>query len=352
MSSLALAGLALGLSVVGLQASGDTLRELAKRRLLIGTAAEPWLFPEPGYSETRAAQFNLVEPENGMKFDQIHPRPDSDPEPYNFKGPDELVQFALAHHMKVRGHTLVWHNQQPKWVTQGKMTPDQLGHVLRSHIQTVMHRYSGKVFAWDVVNEAFNDNGTLRSTVWFNRPGIGMSDKGTGYIEQAFRWARQSDRRAKLCYNDYGAETINSKSDAIYTMLQDFKKRRVPIDGIGFQMHCDLNFVRPEVLKSFSSNMKRFADLGLEIHITELDLRLRGNSSTDFEAQAKGYREIMDACLAEPKCRVVQFWGFTDKHSWIPRQFKGEGWALLWDDTYQAKPSLHAIQDALKQQGR
>lgn len=329
------------------QQSDAPLRDLAsKRRLMVGTAAEPWLFPEPGYSETLSAQFNLIEPENGMKFDQIHPRPDSDPNPYNFEGPDQLVRFAQQHRMKVRGHTLVWHNQQPRWVTGGKLTEQQLNQTLHDHIETVMKRYSGKIYAWDVVNEAFNDDGSLRTTVWFNRPGIGLANEGTRYIEQSFEWARKADKRSKLFYNDYGAETINKKSDGIYEMLKDFKNRKVPVDGIGFQMHCDMNFAKPQVLDSFKANMKRFAQLGLDIHITELDVRIRSNSPEALQEQATAYRAILDACLSEPKCKVIQLWGFTDKHSWIPHQFRGEGWALLWDESYKPKPALEAVRNA------
>src|SRR6202030_256025 len=136
--------------------------------------------------------------------------------------------FARAHNMAVRGHTLVWYNQNPSWLTGGNFTPDQLASQLHDHIAAVVGHYAGQVYAWDVVNEAFNDNGTMRSTIWSDTPGIGLP--GTAYIEQAFRWAHAADPRALLFYNDYNGETVNSKSDAIYRMAQDFKARGVPID--------------------------------------------------------------------------------------------------------------------------
>ena len=289
----------------------------------------------------------MLEPENVMKFDQIHPRPDTDPNPYNFAGADALVAFAKTHNMKMRGHTLVWHSQQPAWVTRGHLTSSELATTLHNHIKTVMSRYKGKIYAWDVVNEAFNDDGSLRNTVWYDRPGIGLETGGTSYIEQSLKWAREADPKSKLIYNDYSAEVINKKSDAIYAMAKDFKKRRVPLDGIGLQMHCDLSFGKPEVLQSFRENIKRFAKLGLDVHITELDVRLHDNKPDTLQAQADLYHKIVQICLDEPKCRVIQIWGFTDKHSWIPGFYRGQGWALLWDEQYARKAACDRFLEAL-----
>src|SRR5215475_13007261 len=124
-----------------------------------------------------------------MKFGAIHPRPDSDPNPYEFKAADELVAFAQSHGMVVRGHTLLWHNNVPEWLKKANFTPQQQAEALQRHIETVLKHYAGKVYAWDVVNEAFNDDGTMRSTLWYDKPGIG-SGPGTKYIEQALRWSR------------------------------------------------------------------------------------------------------------------------------------------------------------------
>jgi len=315
------------------------LRDAAARhRILIGTAVEPSYLAEPEYAKILSDEFSMLEPENNLKFGQVHPRPDTDPNPYDFSGPDALVAFAQAHKMKMRGHTLVWHNQQPRWVTGGGLTPDQLNKALQSHIKTVVGRYAGKIFAWDVVNEAFNDDGSMRHTVWYDRPGIGFADQGAAYIEQALRWARATDRRAKLFVNDYGAETIGKKSDAIYAMAKDFRKRRVPLDGIGFQLHCDLSFDRPEALDSFKANLQRFADLGLDIHITEMDVRLRNNSPESLDQQAKLYGDVVKICGGQPRCKVIQIWGFTDKHSWLRN-----GHGLLWDENYQKKPAYDAF---------
>lgn len=328
--------------------SPTVLRDLASQHhIIVGAAVPSRLLSDPQYTAILSSEFSQLEPENEMKFAPIHPRPDSDPAPYNFAGADALVSFAHDHGLLVRGHTLVWHKQTPDWVTKGNFTAPQLADVLHSHIRTVVSRYASKVYAWDVVNEAFNTDGSLRDTVWFNQPGINAG-AGTNYIEQAFRWTREADPSAKLFYNDYDAEELNAKSDAIYAMARDFKRRDVPLDGIGFQAHLTLKFDDPAKLESFAKNLDRFAKLGLELHITELDVRLDDSTSASLAAQAKLYGEIASVCIRQPACKLIQTWGITDKYSWIPGFFHGQGWALLWDEKYQKKPALDALRSALE----
>ena len=183
--------------------------------------------------------------------------------------------------------------------------------------------YRGKIFAWDVVNEAFDEvhPGELRSTIWRDQPGIGLAGNGNSYIERCFGWAHEADPQALLFYNDAEAETINPKSDAVYAMVRDFRQRRVPIDGVGFQMH--IASLHADV-QSISANIKRFAALGVQVHITEMDVALPidadGNPRPeDLQRQADIYREIATACVSHPGCTAIQTWGFTDKYSWIDR---------------------------------
>lgn len=325
-----------------------TLREAAasRRSITIGAAAASVYLAEADYSKFLASEFSDLQAENEMKFALIHPRANTDPHPYDFRGADALVSFAQSHSMVVRGHTLVWHNQISKWVTNGNYSASQLAEILHDHINTVTTHYASQVYAWDVVNEAFNDDGTMRHTLWYDRPGIGAG-AGTSYIEQALRWAHAADPKAKLFYNDYDAEEVNAKSDAIYAMAEDFKKRGIPLDGIGFQAHVSLKFDDPKKLESFAQNLQRFAQLGLELHITELDVRLTDSTPASLSAQAKLYGEITAICVQQSNCKLLQTWGFTDKHSWIPGFYKGEGWALLWDANYQKKPAYTAVHDAL-----
>ncbi len=242
----------------------------------------------------------------------------------------------------------VWYQQVSRWVTANHYQPADLSKILHDHIQTVTRRYAGKVYAWDVVNEAFQDDGSTRHMVWFDRPGIGLPS-GIATIEQAFRWAHESDRHAKLFYNDYGCETINRKSDAIYAMVQDFKKRRVPINGVGFQMHWGLWANNPKTLQSMNDNLRRFAALGVDVQITELDVSLPNSNSESLAQEADLYHSIVEICLGVPRCTAIQTWGFTDKHSWIPMVSGGRnGWALLFDSDYRPKPSYDAVLSALE----
>ncbi|GAC1635484.1 MAG: endo-1,4-beta-xylanase [Candidatus Acidiferrum sp.] len=325
-----------------------TLRTLAKaHHITIGTAVPARLLSDPQYTAILSSEFSQLEPENEMKFASIHPRPDSDPHPYNFAPADSLVAFAHDHNLLLRGHTLVWHKQAPDWITKGNLSSSQLADALHNHIRAVVTRYASKVYAWDVVNEAFDTGGSLRNTVWSNQPGIGAGP-GARFIEQAFRWAHEADPNAKLFYNDYETEEMNAKSDAIYAMAKDFKHRGVPLDGIGFQAHLTLKFDEPEKLESFAENLDRFAQLGLELHITELDIRLDDATPASFAAQAKLYAEIAASCVRQPACKLMQTWGITDKYSWVPGFFHGQGWALPWDDKYQPKPAYEALRSALQ----
>jgi len=325
-----------------------TLRSVAaKHHLMVGTAVDPRFLSEPDYARIVGTEFSVLEAENAMKFEPIHPRPDSDPNPYDFTDADKLVAFAKAHKMKVRGHTLVWHQQIGRWVAQSNFTPDKLADTLHNHIKTVLGKYKGKVYAWDVVNEAFNDNGSMRSSLWYDKPGIGGAGQGSKYIEQALRWAHEADPKAKLFYNDYSAETMNAKSDAIYAMAKDFKARGVPLTGIGFQMHLDKNF-NSGAVESVRKNFDRFAKLGLEIHVTEMDVRIPDASEASLKFQANLYRDIAAICSEQKACKLLQIWGLTDKHSWIPSVFRGTGWALPWDDQYQKKAAYQAILDGLQ----
>ncbi len=327
-----------------------SLREAARGSgMLIGTAVRPAQLSEAAYASTLAREFNMVEPEDALKWEVVHPERAS----FDFSQADQIVDFATRHDMKVRGHTLVWHRQNPKWLTEGKYTSDELAEILEQHIKTVVGRYRGKIFAWDVVNEAFDElrPGTLRSTIWRDQPGIGLAANGNFYIERCFRWAHDVDPHALLFYNEAEAESVNAKSDAIYAMVRDFRRRGVPIDGVGFQMH--IANLRADVV-SITANIKRFTALGVQVHITEMDVALPvdadGNArSEDLQRQADIYREIASACLAHRGCTAIQTWGFTDKYSWIEsRSKKTQGAALLLDRDYRAKPAYQALRSAVE----
>jgi endo-1,4-beta-xylanase len=327
--------------------TAQTLREeAADRKFLVGTAVRPSLFTEARYVETLAREFNMVEPEDALKWWVLHP----EREVYDFRQADQVVTFAEIHHMKVRGHTLVWGWTNPDWLTKLQAGPAERSELLHQHINRVVTHFRGQVFAWDVVNEGFDEHGKLRASIWYDQPGIGLAGKGTAYIEQSLRWAHEADPQAKLFYNDGGAETLNAKSDAVYEMVRDFRRRGVPIDGIGLQMHIfDLN---PDV-EGIRKNIARFAALGVEVHITELDVALPvgpgGNASAeDLAKQAEIYQRIASACLQTRGCTALQMWGFTDKWSWVGSATKHtKGAAMIFDRNYAPKLAYGALRDAL-----
>lgn len=321
----------------------QTLRQAAEPdQLLIGTAVRSPELSERPYASTLAREFNMVQAEDAMKWWVLRREADI----YDFRQGDDLVRFAQTHGMKVRGHCLVWGRHNPDWLTQGHFTTGQLSRLLHEHISRVMHHYAGQVFAWDVVNEALDENGTLRDSLWYNQPGIGLSQRRSEYIEQAFRWANQADPAALLFYNEAEGEGLNRKSDAIYTMVRDFRKRGVPIDGVGLQMHMP---TLDADIPAIAANIARLAALGVQVHITELDVSLPvdpggGVRAEDLARQAEVYGGIVRACLNSRGCTAIQTWGFTDKYSWIGSHSRGSrGQALPFDRAYQPKAAYRAV---------
>jgi len=216
--------------------------------------------------------------------------------------------------MKVRGHNLLWGVHNPSWLEEGHFTPRQLRRIMMLHIEKEVRHYRGKVFAWDVVNEAFDATGHLNHSIWYDRPGIGLAGRGTAYIAQAFRWAHAADPNALLFYNDYDAEGINAKSEAIYAMVKDFKRRGIPINGVGLQMHL-LNVDR--IPSDVAANMARLAALGVQVQVTEMDVALsvrpgnQGPSPAQLAAQAKIYGRMATVCAEQAACTAFQTWGVS-----------------------------------------
>ncbi|MDB6015921.1 MAG: glycoside hydrolase family 10 [Pedosphaera sp.] len=328
----------------------ETLKDAAAQfpSLRLGTAVNPSILTgsDVAYANTLRLHYQLPSPENALKWGALRP----DEYSYNWADADTIAGFAVAAGRRVRGHTLVWHQSIPAWVTNGGFTTDQARDLLFHHIDTVAGRYRGNTLSWDVVNEAFNDNGTLRTSFWYNQPGIGYAADGTRYIEEAFKRANVADPGKELIYNDYNIETVNAKSDALYAMAQDFLNRGVPLNGIGFQMHISsIDYT------SLRTNFQRFNGLGLDLHITEMDVRIPVDTNgvatqADLNAQAEVYWNVLGVALGQPHFTVFQTWGFTDKYSWIPGFFPGYGAALPFDSNYQRKPAYWAIWNALANQ--
>jgi len=320
-----------------------TLRNLADRNnLRIGTAVDMnALANDQVYRDRIAIEFNSVTAENVMKWGPLEPQRGV----LNFGPADELVAFAKANDQKVRGHTLLWHNQLPGWLTagvaDGSIGPDELRSILRQHIFDVVRHFRGKIYQWDVVNEVIDDSAQLRNTIF-------LQQLGPGYIADAFRWAHEADPTVKLYLNDYNVEGISAKSDAYYALAQQLLAERVPVHGMGIQGHLGVQFGFWPA-STVAANMKRFEALGLETSVTEADVRMIMPADTvKLQAQAQGYSTLMQGCLLAKRCTSFTVWGYTDKYSWVPGFFTGQGAANLLDENFGPKPAYDEMQAVLR----
>ncbi|EIE97550.1 endo-1,4-beta-xylanase [Saccharomonospora glauca] len=316
-------------AAAGTASAQTTLAEAAAATgRYFGTAVAAGRLGEQDYTATLNREFNSITAENSWKWESLQPSPGY----FDFSTADRIAEHARQQGMEIRGHTLVWHSQLPSWV-QNISSPDELRQVMRNHITTVMEHYKGQVRSWDVVNEAFEDgsSGARRNSV-FQRV------LGDSWIEEAFYIAHEVDPDATLCYNDYNTDAWNTaKTQAVYNMVADFVSRGVPIDCVGFQAHFNSGNPVPE---NYHITLQNFADLGVEVQITELDIAGWGDS------QAEQFGGVTLACLAVPKCTGITVWGVTDKYSW-----RAEDTPLLFDGNYNPKQAYYAVLDTLLNAG-
>ena len=298
--------------------------------------------------------FVSVTPENEMKFERLQPAEGL----YTFEEADRIVMFAKEYGLRVRGHTLVWHNQTPDWVFEQDGRPADRQVVLarmRAHIETVVGRYRSAVYCWDVVNEAVADEGTelLRRSKW-------LELVGPDYVEQAFRYAHEADPDALLFYNDYN-ECNPEKREKIVRLLRLLLDRGVPVHGVGMQGHWDLEHPTADEIRSA---IERYASLGLRVQITELDVSVYGWRDRDrdswpampdpalLERQAARYEEIF-RLFHEYRDVIdgVTFWGVADDATWLDH-FPVPGrknWPLPFDEAHRPKPAFFAMLRAVGQ---
>jgi endo-1,4-beta-xylanase len=348
-------------NVIAPRPSDQTLRALgARHNLYVGTAVDMAALDDandPQYRSLVASQFSTVTPENVMKWEVLEPTRGT----YNWGPADELVAFARANHQLVRGHTLVWLNQLPGWLTggvaDGTISDDQLRSLLHKHITDVVTHFRGRIWQWDVVNEAVSDPWDSPSTIHLK--GFWAQHLGPDYIADAFRWARAADPYALLFYNDYNIEAFGNRDAGdktwyVYNMVRSLRARGVPIDGVGSQGHLGTQYGNYDPFQ-VSDTLDAFSDLGMATAFTEVDVRSQltagvqaGNSAEinpRLQASAANYSVLLLACLSNQHCLSFTVWGFTDRHSWVPGWFTDppEGMATLYDENYHPKLAYQLV---------
>ena len=283
-------------------------------------------------------EFNSITAENAMKFKALHPSATI----FNWSDADQLVDFAVKHQLRIHGHALNWPKNNPKWVMEFQGDSVAWEQLLKKHIQTVVSHFKGKVSSWDVVNEAFNDNGTLRKTIWLQK-------LGPAYLARCFVYAHEADPAALLFYNDYGQEYNGKKMKAILKWLGGLQREHIPIHGIGFQLHTSLRIPIPELQKSIQAVVRT----GLLLHLSELDVSVRSKkgeplltAAASATQQAAIYRQIFTIYQTVPARQRfgITLWGIGDQDSYRNAKNADADAPLLFDHNYQPKPAYKAVQ--------
>ena len=343
--------------------NSSTLKEAFKNDFLIGTALNTAQIEEkdPGAATLVPQQFNAITPENIMKSEVIHPGWDK----YDFVLADKIVAYGKKYNMKVNGHTLIWHSQLPAYLRKIK-DADSVKQFFTNHINTVAGRYDGKIFSWDVVNEALEEDGSLRKSIF--------SEKlGSDFVTEAFRLAQKAAPNTELYYNDYNIEQPKKRAGAI-ALIKKIQAAGVRIDGVGIQGHWRASNIP---LKEIENSILEFSALGIKVMFTELDLGVLPNpwdsDAADVNLKAeysakmnpypnglpdsiqarltKGYEDLFKLFLKhKDKVSRITFWGVNDGQSWL------NGWPirgrtnypLLFDREFKPKPAYYKV-IALKQ---
>jgi endo-1,4-beta-xylanase len=360
-SGLAVLSLIVGVTVAA--RNQPSLKDVYHGAFLVGAAVNAAQFTGADARDAAliAAQFNSITPENVLKWEHVHPNPGV----YDFDPPDRYVAFGEQHHMWIIGHTLIWHNQTPAWVFQDDhgqpVDRATLLERMHDHIRTVVGRYKGRINGWDVVNEALNEDGTLRQTPW-------LKIIGEDYIAKAFEFAHEADPRAELYYNDYSLEN-NAKRDGAVALIRKLQAAGVPVTGIGLQGHVKMDWPSAE---QEDAAISAFAALGIKVNISELDVDVLPRAtpkngadvSLNVESQpalnpyVNGLPDNLQQALAERYADLfrvflkhradlgrVTFWGVTDGGSWLNDwPVRGRtNYPLLFDRHGQPKPAFEAV---------
>jgi len=331
--------------------------------VILGAAVDPDFFPETAYSDTLKKYFNCIVPESHMKWDIIQPAQGS----FDFNEADQVVNFAGVNGKKIREHVLLWHYQLPAWIET--KTFNELDTLLRDHIYALVGRYKGKIFAWDVANEIITSGESLTGS---GVPGLRNNDKpdadksiwadnsdDDSLIIKAFQYAHTADPDAKLFINDNNSYGSGSdplmvywnglQADILYNYVKSWKEAGIPVHGVGMQLHIDAEY--PPDYTMIEDDIIRYGALGLEVHFTEIDVRIKDPvDETKIIKQLSVYQKLAELMAKYPQI-VPAFvtWGVTDKYSWIPSYYSGYGSALLFDNNYNPKEAYNSVKNLLGQ---
>lgn len=317
----------------------SSLPQLARERgIAIGAGVNEVRMDRERYQSLVLENVTSITPQNAFKWENTEPAQGH----YDFSAVDPLVQFAANHHLRVRACCLAWHTQNPKWLTTGTFTKAQATAIFRAHIKAVVGRYKGKVAQWDVVNEVFHT--ATGKVVPFDS--VWLKTMGPTYIAEAFRAAHEADPKAQLFANEFGNEGPGGHFDAFYNLVRKLKAEGVPINGVGLQMHRGLEHpTAAEVLLV----MQKYAALGLQVEITEMDLPLPlPADQAALQRQGVLFRQMTATCLRLAACTGITFWGVDDGDRIGTLIRANRGAHTMFDKTGAPKPAYFGVVAALQ----
>ena len=349
-------------SIIYFSASAQSqpeLKKIFKNNFLVGAAINQNQIYERDTiaGSIISTQFNSITPENILKWDRVHPQLNH----YEFEVADRYVAFGKKYDMAIIGHTLIWHNQTPKWVfedsTGKSVDRETLLKRIHDHIATVVGRYKGQIHGWDVVNEAVNEDGTLRESRW-------LKIIGEDYIEKAFQYAHEADPSAELHYNDFSLEN-KPKRDGVLKLIKKLKEEGIPVTAVGLQGHYKLDW---PTIAQLDTTIEEFGKLGVRVMITELDIDVvpatQANRGGDLalnnqrhanadvyaaglpdsvqQALAKRYADLFVEFCRHKEIARVTFWGVTDGDSWLNTRGR-TNYPLLFGRDGKPKPAFDAV---------
>lgn len=308
----------------------------------VGVAVSPFdLATHSAYREIAFGQFNRFTPDNALKPDALHPQRDM----FSFQEADSLVATALRNDKTIHGHTLIWHNQLPAWMSGFSGNREEWIEIMRVHIQTVVSHFGNRVPSWDVANEAFEDNGDFRENIWHQ-------NIGEDYLRLAFEFAHEANPDALLFYNDFGITQQSKKCKAILNHFSELRARGIPVHGIGLQLHI---FNSTPSDGAIEKAVNRVVEEGFMVHFSEIDLsmNLSGGSmnltETKLQKQGRRMKFLVDLFQEIPSSQQfgITVWGISDNDSWIPSYFGREDYPLLYDGQYRPKPMYCGFKEGL-----